>query len=55
MNEEYVKFKFLKDYRQFKAGVYIEIPKHRYTGQWEVKIWWDELTELINGGILEES
>jgi hypothetical protein len=42
-----MKFKFLKDYKQFKKGMYLEVPNEIYTGQIRLLTVWAELRYLL--------
>jgi len=47
-----VTFQFTKDYKKFKAGQYLQIPKHRFTGQL-IGIF-EEVDSLVEKKILRE-
>jgi len=49
-----IKFKFIKDYKQFKKGMYLEVPNKRYTGQTKLKIIYKELEEILKNKIIKQ-
>lgn len=52
-NEERT-FKFLKDYKQIKKGMYLKVPTIRYTGQVHIDEIWQELEELLKNKTVTE-
>jgi hypothetical protein len=46
------KFKFLKSWKHFKRGTYLEVPSEIYTGQVRLMMIWKELEQLIKRGII---
>ena len=50
-----LKFKFLKDYKNFKKGMYLEVPAKRYSGQIELMGTWLELKKLLKNKCIEEA
>jgi len=46
-----ITIKFLKDYKKFKKGQYLEFPAKRYTGQTDLVIIWEEIDTLLKDKI----
>lgn len=53
-----IKYKSKKEFiiggREFKKGSYISVPEKCYTGQISVLLFWDEVNNLIEKGILKK-